>query len=367
MLKLVRDRGPDCQSPSGAVRLAVALVLYVSWAQVAAGQSSVRPVPRVHLPADQHSQLTAAAYRVGPPVQSAAHPGGVWAADAAVPRTGAMGDDAGKPAFEHLDVGFRGRLFGRAALESGGELGVQRGNWYATLSRELDPRRMLALNFESEASFYDWGGDTQVVPGSIQPFNDLYRTRLAATLYSHWAGRSSLFTGFEVALGGEDQAHLSQSVTLGGVMGIAYQAAPELRLAIGLAGSSRLEDDVWLIPFLGIDWQFARDWNLLVEGERVALDWQISPEFAWGAYAVYEQRQYRLNSGGPLPNGVLRDEQIDLGTTFAWRPRRGVELRLGGGWSAWRELSVFERQGGKLGEVEIDPAPYLELGLSLRF
>ncbi len=339
------------------------MISLLAFAPAAEAQSNVRPVPRVHLPADAGASF---GYSIGPRAEPAAHRGDVWTAEASAPRFQIQGGSEESP-LEHLDVGFRGRLFGREALENGGELGVQRGNWYATLSREIDARRVLALSFESEASFYDWGGDTQVVPGSARPFNDLYRTRLAATLYSHWAGRTSLFSGFEVALGGEDQATLSQSVTLGGALGISYQASPDLRVAIGLAGSSRLEDDVWLIPFLGVDWRFARDWHLLVEGERVALDWHLSERFTWSAYAIYEQRQYRLNPGGPLPSGVVRDEQIDLGSTLAWRPRPGVELRLGGGWSAWRELNVFERRGGKVSEVEIDPAPYLELGLSLRF
>lgn len=265
-----------------------------------------------------------------------------------------------------VDVQFFGRFQPSADIQGGGELATQRGGWSASLARELDGRRILAVELKSEATFFDFGGDGQLVPGSDDPFNDLYRTSLGSTLYAPFSEKTSLFVGGEFTLAGEDTSDLGASLIVAAASGVRYKASRDLDLTLGVSASQRLEDDAWVIPFLGIDWRLAEEWRLFAEGERVRLAWEPNRRIEFSVHAAYEQRQYRLNDSNPLPRGVFRDEQIDLGAGVAWRPSDGVELRLGAGYTPWRELTFLDAEGNG-SERELAKAPYGELALRLSF
>lgn len=265
-----------------------------------------------------------------------------------------------------VDVELFGRFQPTADIDGGGELATQRGGWSAGLARELDGRRILAVALESEATFFDFGGAGQLTPGSNDPFNDLYRTSLGSTLYAPFSDKSSLFVGGEFTLAGEDTSDLGASLIVAAASGVRYQASRDLDLTLGISASQRLEDDAWVIPFLGIDWRLADAWRLVAEGERVRLAWEPSHKVELSVHAAYEQRQYRLNDSNPLPRGVFRDEQIDLGAAIAWRPSDGVELRIGAGYTPWRELTFLDAEGNGT-EREMANSPYGEVALRLSF
>src|SRR5262249_39594966 len=144
-------------------------------------------------------------------------------------------------------------------LEGGGSLTTQRGGWTATLGRQLDHERVAALELTAEADFYDFSGSTTVVPGSTNPFNDLYRASLCGQLRTQIDPRTAYFAGVELALGGEDGASVAGTLSVGAAGGVTITSGERLSLSLGLAAMSQLEDDLWLWPWLGIDWK-ANDW-----------------------------------------------------------------------------------------------------------
>jgi len=248
-----------------------------------------------------------------------------------------------------------------------GEVATQRAAWDMVLGSSSRSGGLFAVDLKTEASFYDFGGTAGLVPGAPDPFNDLYSTRLGATIYTPMADRLHLFNGVEITLAGEDQVGILDGATIGGATGFAYRASDELELSVGLAGASRLEDDAYVLPFLGIDWQATSSTRLVAEGPELRLEQDLSETVEMTLSAVYDLRQFRLNEGGALDKGVFRDEQIAMGASLSWRPDAGVQLRVGGGYTLWRELTFFDRDGIQLGQSEMDPAPYVSMSLSLTF
>ncbi len=297
--------------------------------------------------------------------------GGAGAASlSAAARTRALFDEidaAAEGARERTFVEVRATAGATAGvdLQGGGELAMQSGGWHATIGTALAEDRIAALSLDTEAFFYELGGANGLVPGVSQPFNDLYQARIAGIVRTQSGATPGFFAGFQLALCGEDNADAKDSLVVGGMGGLRYDPSPELGLELGVAALSRLEDDPWLWPFIGFDWQANERVSFQAKG--TSLEGRVALDEHWSVFgrAEYVLRQFRLNSDNPLPSGVFRDEEIRAGLGVTRTSDDGFQFELLGGLDLWRELSTLDSNGTKITEVEADPAPFVALSLTL--
>lgn len=253
-------------------------------------------------------------------------------------------------------------------FESGNSnLSTRRGGWRAQVYEE-DEDRILAFEIGIEGSFYQFSGVPPLGGVSTDPFNDLYRTQLGFSFARvPEMGRLGGFAGVEVTFGGEDEVQTTDGVSGGAITGLRYRAAENLTLAAGVAGISRLEDDARLWPFLGFEWGLTEAVQLSIFGPDIELSWKASDSLRGMLIAEYDMRQYRLNEEGPTAGSALRDEEIRIGMGLEWSPKSSIQLRLEGGVTLWRELTMLPSAGGTSSASEIEPTPYLGLELVLSF
>ncbi|MBM3989848.1 MAG: hypothetical protein FJ298_02460 [Planctomycetes bacterium] len=254
---------------------------------------------------------------------------------------------------------------GAAGLEGGGDIAHQRGGWQVIFGTELDEARLAAFSLSTEAHFYDFSGAPNLVPGVGQPFNDLYRASFSGVVRTPEQLGMGWFGGFEFTLGGEDEASPADALVAGGVGGVHYVASERLEVDFGLAMLSRLEDDPWIWPFLGLKWRASDALTFEAKGTSVEARYALDPAWSLFARAEYQLRQFRLNDDNPLPGGVFRDEEVRAGIGVTHRSDRGFKLDLFGGLNVWRELSTLDSAGVKVNESEADPAPFVALSLQL--
>jgi hypothetical protein len=313
-------------------------------------QSTVLPIPRI----ERHELRLLA---VAPDVVSG--PRSSWAELAAAPE-GELDDPT--------DFGLQGRM--RLLDESpysdaAGRIATQRAGWQALLGRRLEGGGLFALGLDTEASFYDFSGPGAAGVGD--PFNDVYESRLRSTLYTPLDRELSVFTGLELAYGGESEADLASGLTAGAAVGASYRASENLEVSLGVAAASRLEDDAYALPFIGVDWQLTGSTRLVAEGPEVRLEQRFTAGLDGYLLADYDLRQFRLDEDGPLDGGAFRDEQIDLGAGLNWTPIDGVRIGVEGGLTVWRELTTLSADGADLGVTEVDPAPFVGFTLTASF
>jgi len=254
-----------------------------------------------------------------------------------------------------------------ANLADGGSLSSQRGGWSATLGKKLGDETLAAIELSTEATFYNFGGPTTLVPGNSNPFNDLYRASLSGSVQTAIDGDTSYFAGIELALGGEDEADARESLSVGAAGGVTHRASDDFEMSIGVAALSRLEDDPWIWPWLGFEWR-ANEWlDFEARGTEIEAHAAFNERWRAIARAEYVIRQYRLNSDNPLPSGVFRDNDIQLALGLERTSKDGFRFSLLGGVSVWRELSTLDKSGAHVTETEVDPALFLGLnfGISL--
>lgn len=317
---------------------------------LASGQSSFRPLPRAALvsrPAEANLAV---------PLK----PGHAEVDSLPTLRTEAVASDLPSVALE---------LFAHADLDGtfeggGSDLETRRGGWRARIAN-TDEHRTLAIEGGVEGTFYQFSGVPNLGGLTTDPFNDLYRTWIGGSYSSRPSvGDLGAFGGVEATLGGEDEVGSTAGLTVGGLAGLHYRAADNLTLSAGLAGTSRLEDEARLWPFLGFDWELNEAWDLSILGPDIELGLRLNDRWRGVFEAAYDLRQYRLNDGGPARGAAFRDEAVRLGSGLEYNPSPAVQIRLDAGISIWRELSLHE-QDGSSSEIEIDPAPYV--GFQLHF
>lgn len=366
----------------GHVRLGALLLAPIVLSSFAGAQSPVRPLPHVHrsesvwrsapepvaVDASVSEARAPRALTVSEPVFASprlVHPLAARA-DQTFERLSREPGQADSEMFVALDVGITA-LHDSNVRDGSGQVAVQRGGWRAVVGRRSQVGDEVALHIESEASFYDFGGATGLTPTLDDPFNDLYETRLGASFRSALSQDSSVFGGFEVVLGGEDEVQFEEGLTLGGLTGVEVRVHEELALSMGLAAASRLEDDAFVIPFLGFDWRPTEGLRLGAEGPRAEIEVALDDDWSLELAAAYELRQFRLNEDGPASGGAFRDEQIHAAAELAYQPDPGVRLTATVGSALWREYSVLGSDGSLLGEIEPEAGLMFGLGLQLRF
>jgi len=252
-----------------------------------------------------------------------------------------------------------------ADLTGGGSVSMQHGGWAVMFGSRLAGEQLAAIEVDTEAFFYNLSGANGVVPGENEPFNDLYRTSISGVVRTPDSDEFGWFSGFELSLGGEDEAPTNESLSIGGLGGLRYSSAKSLDVELGIAAQSRLEDDPWFWPFLGLRWR-ASD-SVSFEARGTAVEGRVALDRAWSVFAraEYELRQFRLNPDGPLAKGVFRDEVIRGGLGLSRRSKDGFGLELLAGMDLWREFNTFDRDGKQVSEIEADSAPFVALELSL--
>lgn len=268
-----------------------------------------------------------------------------------------------------------GRAYGGADFDdAGGDLDVHRFGVAFTASRPLGGDYRLTLGTRVERSEYDFGGSS-FTGGVSDPFDDLYRPSVWASLsgvYSEevsWTG--SLFT----SAGVESGAGFSDAFTYGLGGTVRYEFSDTFALSLGLFGTTRLEDDFLVYPVSAIDWQISEDLHLGSEGSGVGLGLELSEKVRTYFNVAFEVRQFRLDGddfavptgSGPVQfaDGVFRDDELSANLGVLWTPSDELAVELTAG-VALRETTLLT-DGGDGIQDDVDPAPYLGLSISYGF
>ena len=203
------------------------------------------------------------------------------------------------------------------------------------------------------------------MPGTPKPFNDLFETSVGAQLAVRADETWTWLAGLELTMSGEDLVDPTDSLIVGGQVGVRHAIADEIDFTFGLAGESRLEDDAWVVPYFGFDWQLGARTNLAVQGSEIRFEHGFTDGLSVNLGAGYDIRQYRLNDEGPVAGGVFRDESIRLAAGMDWQVTDAGRLGLEFGQVWWSEYTVLDGAGALVGSSEGEHSNYV--GISLTF
>lgn len=231
-------------------------------------------------------------------------------------------------------------------------------------------QRGWSAGWSYEANQYRFLNASGILFNSLEPIEDQYQHTLwlrnAGDPDATWALKWTL----SASVGLEKEAEISESLTYGGNLAIRWRRSDDFAWVIGAAATSQLEEDVEILPFVGVDWRINDRTTLETLGPAWELRYAQSENLNIFGRAEYRNRQYRLDELGPLPAGAFHDRELLITGGVEWDPGFGDDwfragrVRLYGGLAPWHEID-FRANDAFAGDTSVDPG--LVLGISAWF
>jgi hypothetical protein len=192
--------------------------------------------------------------------------------------------------------------------------------------------------------------------------------------------RWRLNTRFLLQFAGENDADVGDSATYGGIVAASYSFDKNFTLGFGALVTSRIEDDVLVVPQLVIDWRPCKEFRLsnfagpeaFPGGAGLEAIWLLSEDGATEQYELafggrYTYRRFRLADDAPTASGVGTDQGLPLWLRATMRAKCGARVDLVAGIQVIGEMSLDDASGNELAKSDVDPAPFLGAFFSWKF
>jgi|GEM_PF-2481242 len=250
-----------------------------------------------------------------------------------------------------------------------GSITVFRARAGLNLALPLEDQSVVTVGFRSEVSFYEWSKAQAFFGEQVEPFNRVHIFDLSAGYMRPIDEEWSWFAVAQARSAYQDGANIDKSLSFGALGGVNYQVNDDLRLGLGLAGTTRLEDSVWIIPIITFDWQIDDRWRIRNDtGLGATLGYDVDDQLRLLVKANYERREFRLNDTPALPRGVVRENAIPVALGVDWNSSdRKLEARVFAGVIAWQEYRFYNRSGNRVLTSQADLTPFLRFEIGYNF
>lgn len=230
----------------------------------------------------------------------------------------------------------------------------------------------LRIGFDSERSWYDWGGLSDLIPGagSEGPLEEASTYSVSAMLLGRVPDtRFGWFAGASLIASFEDGADIGDALYGGFTGGVTYQVNERLRIGAGLSLSTEIEDDdVFIVPFPVVEYRINDRWRVGTEDRGFVLGFTPAEALEFRLLAGFERRQYRLeDDGGAYDDGVFIDSRVPVAFGLTYRPSRRFELSAVAGASVWTEFEILDSEGDEIEEPDVDPGFFAGVEVRVRF
>jgi hypothetical protein len=237
-----------------------------------------------------------------------------------------------------------------------------------TVGQSLSVAPRTGLNLALEYQRFDLDIDERWVPLPEQVQSFAFKATVRHPMTERWV----LLAGLEAGFASADDPFESGGFGLkASVLGL-YQQSETLTWAVGLIYRSLAEDDLRVLPAVGLDWRPNAQWNVVVGFPRTMITYIVRPGFrTWfgvsaqgGTFYLKKGVGSLLSSLRPLNDTLLDYTEIRVGPGVEYRPTPNLELSAMVGVIVHQSFDYFERDY----EIEADNAtPFVGVGAKYSF
>jgi hypothetical protein len=270
-----------------------------------------------------------------------------------------------------VNAGYEHRF--ESELDDNGELSVDR--LIFGIAVETDISRELTATFGASYGFDSYNFSNAALGDSSDPWSDIHAVNLNARFAWKASPSWTIYLRPAVQWDRESGADWGDSSIFGGGAAAAYHASESLTIGGGVGVITQLEDDVRIFPIFIISWQFANDFRLSTlsaEDARgrggIELVWTPPTsdwEFAVGG--AYEFRRFRLDDEGVAPNGIGEETATPFWLRATYKMNDNFALNVIGGMAFGTSLELEDSDGDTIDETDADAAPILGISGTVRF
>jgi hypothetical protein len=284
--------------------------------------------------------------------------------------------DAAKDDLRFVLAGGYAHFFSTDFDTGGGEVGVDRG--FGSLNVSSAPKDTyrwdIDLSWEGSWYSFDNGGSLATAAGGT-PWDAVQSIVITPgasfKLDDHWRVNARFLLQFA----GENDADVGDSATYGGILAASYSFSDTFTLGLGALVTSRIEDDVLVVPQIIIDWRPCKEFRLsnfagpeaFPGGAGLEAIWVLNEEFEIALGARYTYRRFRLSDEAPVADGVGTDQGMPTWIRATMRAKCGARVDLVGGFQFAGEMQLDDSNGNQLEKVDVESAPFLGVFMSWKF
>ncbi|CCB86782.1 MULTISPECIES: hypothetical protein [Parachlamydia] len=136
---------------------------------------------------------------------------------------------------------------------------------------------------------------------------------------------------------------------------------------LGFYAQTGMEADR-VVPVLGFDWQFSRDWKLnAVFPVKMSLVYTFDPHWCTLVAARFFSARCRVGSNEPLGKGIIeyRNVGVEWAIRYEWDPYITADAHIG--YSSGGKLKISNRNHNHATHLKFDSAPYVGAMLNFNF
>ncbi len=256
-------------------------------------------------------------------------------------------------------------------IDGGGEFNLNRFSIKGDYKRQLSDR--WSLSVDTGYIFYDYDFSGSEGFGGLNPWDKVNKAsagfRIDYKINQKWAVGAGPFIRFS----GESGADFGDSVTYGGTLGFFYTPNRDILIGTGLFLSSRIEDDVLVVPGVLFNWQVNDKFRIssLITGVRtelgpsVQLSYDIGNGFSTGLSVGYEFQRFRLDDKGVAPNGVGDVKVLPVWGTIYYDINRMLSVAVYGGAGFFGNMELEDSNGDRILKEDFDTLFFLGAGLKI--
>lgn len=203
----------------------------------------------------------------------------------------------------------------------------------------------------------------------FEPWEDIHELRGTVVgryaLDEQWA----FFGGPSIGLAMESGADASDALTFGFIAGVTYKINDRMVVGGGLGVTTEIEDSATVRPIVIINWRINDHWSLESGyldaagggGPGAEIRYHINDQWSVAGGGQYQEKRFRLDEDGPVPDGVGEDTFVPIYAKLTWTINQHAALELLGGVSFGGELRLEDSHGHKIFDEDYDPAPLFGL------
>jgi|UniRef100_A0A7C3UZQ9 hypothetical protein len=256
-------------------------------------------------------------------------------------------------------------------VNGGGTLGVVTLSFFGDVSQQVTEKLGAGLAFTYEFHDYEFSG----LKGFFvsRPWNDVQRLGVSVPLFYALADDWRLILIPTVQYSGESGARFGDSLVYGGLAAVTYRFSPTITLGLGLAGYYNLATATFFpVPIVKIklseQFRLGNPFHTSPAGPAgLELTYIIDQNWDVGLGGAYRTHRFRLDSGGPIPNGIGEYRTIPVFARVSYKPLPALKIDAYGGASFLNKIYVDDRDGDELYRTKQNVAPLIGVSLSGTF
>jgi len=256
-------------------------------------------------------------------------------------------------------------------LDAGGSVRWAGGIAAGSVLRQFTPQ--LAAGFSLQFGYQQWNFDRPSAFGGVAPWDDVNQPQVGLTFIYAPAEDWKIVVSPSVTWAYEGGASTSDAVEYGAVAIVTKDFSPTLSIGLGAAVFRQLYETK-TFPFLAIDWKINDAWRLTnpfpagpTGGAGLELRYAFAEGWEAGFGGTYRSFAFRLDQGGPVPDGIGDHTYIPVFFRLSRNIGRQAQIDFYAAALANGRLEVKNRDGSDLASDDYQTAPALGLTLRYRF